>query len=815
MKNIIHSQKLEDIKPIIWYSKPVYSKYKQIVNVLKDKISENIEYLLLEPNISEGSLKGDEEATWGSEKYKRLKPLTTYSEKKQDELKLKLKNKINQILLVAKNYENSENSDEIEFSEFLKQIVEVPSLDHVYTDGENIALACWGFKSIEIINKDFKLSKVIEKDNIDNELPLNTSIKNDASPNEHTNKKTKLTKRDNNKQYIMIAFLILLILLILGLLYYFKNDLFENKSINKEVDRQGYRQEVKPINPKKVIIDEKDPMKKKIITNRLTVILDIDNNVTNEMFKKVFNNAYPNSGIKIVYEEPIIGLLEFEILENDRTLWIEKLEKLKEVITAYVENIIESSYIPNDKGFNETKKEWLFEATNTYKGWDKTKGSNNIVVAVIDGAFDLSHPELKSKNIVKPWNAAKGTPELTRSTQKGYLHGTHVATIATGIINNDLGTGGICPECSLMPIQIGQENMEGFSSNTVLRAILYAIKNDADVINLSIGKTYNIDYSRMNNREKKDLKNSFRRKTIKEEIKYERVYKLARDKNIPIVYASGNDNMYSDIDPQKRSANIIVVGAIDNKINKSSFSNYGENVTLTAPGTQIYSAAPNNKYQYLDGTSMASPIVTGIIGLMKSLNPNLPNDRIHEILIETGKSINGINNNTNWMGPLVQVDKALTKSIKSYNCQDEVRRLKKELENCKNGKNKKMVIPDKKSKDFKFAEGLWKSSSSLYEWSNDKEIKTNPIVLYFDIKKTGKGYITLDLIKKSEKCIATIELSFNKEILKINQLENAKCNKSNYAYRPYKFDCVSLSGKAAICEAKGNNRFTFELEQVK
>lgn len=796
---IIHSQKLENIKPIIWYGKPVYSKYKQILQVLSTKSDSNIEDFLLVPEISQASLQGQEDAIWSSSKYSRLKKLSSFSTKVQEQLKEKLKEKVDEIISIANDFKNSDDEDEKDFGDFLELIVEIPSMDYVYSNGEDIALACWGFQSIEKENKNFKLSKTInrvdeqeievkEDANSQSTNSDSTTNKNKTDSNQTTENTIIVTKNDNRdwKKYFLILLFSVLVLLITGIVYYFKDTLF------------GYTQDVTPTDPTKVKIDEKDPMKKKIVTNRLTVMID---GVTNEQFKTIFNEKFPNSGIKVVNEEPEIQMLEFEIPEKDREKWIKDFESMKEVITAYVENVISSNYVPNDSDFNDVKKKWLFEATNTYKAWDKEKGNEDIVIAIIDGAFDLNHPELKKKNIVKPWNAATGKPILTKGTESGYRHGTHVAATAVGSIDNGNGTGGICPGCSLMPIQLSQDNMDGFSSNTVIRAMLYAIRNDADVINLSIGKTYNVDFSKMLNSDKKNLKNELRRKTVKEELKYERVFELARKKNIAIVYASGNENMYSDIDPQKRSNEILVVGAADNKNNRASFSNFGDNVTVSAPGTQIYNAVPNNNYKFLDGTSMASPIVSGLIGLMKSTNPTLPNDRIYEILVETGKEVNNTSNS--YIGPLIQSDKALQEASKPYSCQDEVKRLREKLKQCK---NKNMVIPKEKPKDFGFAEGIWKSTKSL---SDDRT--NEPIDLYFDIKKSGVGTIKLDLINKNEQCEANIKLSYSKKVLIIKQTEAAKCNKSNSKYSPYNFLCVSSGNNAAVCEAKGNNKVYFKL----
>ena len=791
MSNRIHSQKIDSIKPLIWYSKPVYSKYQQIVQVLSKSFGSEMEYFLLEPDVKEEALKGESNANWYSDKFTRLKPLTKFSEKIQKKLIEELEYKIYQILELAEKLKSSENKDDTEFSEFLELVVEIPSLDYVYTNGKDITLACWGFQSIDPVDRDFRLSKVLSE-RLNDKKVLNVS--------QNENEKIKIKKKLNLKKYLLILFILLALGTLGGVGFYFKDKLF---SVEKKII---------PIDPRKIKIDESDPLKNKIVTNRLTIILDMDNGVTVESFKSLLQSKFPNNGLKDVYEEPLIGLIEYEVLENEKDEWIKKLKNLTEVLTVDAETIFSNKYIPNDKGFSQEKKKWFFEPIQVYKGWNQTQGSEDVVIAIIDGAFDLNHPELKNKNIVKKWNASTGTSSLSKGTADGYLHGTHVASTAVGSTDNMLGTGGICPKCSLMPIQLSQENIEGFTSNSIVRAMIYAIKNDAAVINLSIGKDYGIDFNNLSNRDKKEMRNTIRRDTLLEEIKYERIFKLAREKNIAIVYAAGNDNMFSDIDPQKRSADILVVGAINNQLEKATFSNYGENVLISSPGTDIYNASPNNSYEYLDGTSMAAPIVSGAIGLLKSINPSLPNDKLYDILIETGKKHTKNRN----IGPILQIDDALKEAKKKYSCTDEVRKLKKELKKYQLDpipravKKEKLRIPKKKPKDFKFAEGLWMSNEELIS-KNNPNIK---IVLYLDIKKTGKGMLTLKLNQNNEKCKANISLSFNENILNITQLEIASCNQSNRAYNKYFFSCIASTNNIAICNAKGNNEVTFELIKV-
>ena len=117
---------------------------------------------------------------------------------------------------------------------------------------------------------------------------------------------------------------------------------------------------------------------------------------------------------------------------------------------------------------------------------------------------------------------------------------------------------------------------------------------------------------------------------------------MADEKKVTIVTAAGNQNIIAEMDPMKRSDKIITVSALNDKDEKAFFSNYRYSLSengsaLSAPGTFIYSCFPGSKYQVLDGTSMASPIVAGAIGLVKTLKPNITNKQLFKLLRDTAE----------------------------------------------------------------------------------------------------------------------------------------------------------------------------------
>jgi len=134
---------------------------------------------------------------------------------------------------------------------------------------------------------------------------------------------------------------------------------------------------------------------------------------------------------------------------------------------------------------------------------------------------------------------------------------------------------------------------------------------------------------------------------------WDAVFEMASKENITIVFAAGNCDVLIGLDAMKRDNSIITVSAVDYKNKKAEFSNYGRRSTISAPGVNIFSCKPGNQFVTMDGTSMSSPIITGVVALMKSVNSNLTNKEIIEILQKTGKETDSC------IGPLVNVDKAL------------------------------------------------------------------------------------------------------------------------------------------------------------
>lgn len=386
-----------------------------------------------------------------------------------------------------------------------------------------------------------------------------------------------------------------------------------------------------------------------IIGNRLNVLMENEEKSVLD-FIRAFKTEYPTDQYQVVYYDDIIKRVQIEIPSEER-------EQLKRTLPSqfseyqifvFDEALFEGAYIPNDPAAVAEQK-WYLTAIEAFDAWDITKGSENIVVAVVDNGFNLNHPEFKGK-IVMPYNVWTHNDNVFTQNVD---HGTHVAGIAIGNADNNIGISGIAPMCRFMPVQVADKN--GIMTTTsVLDGIIYALYQGADVINVSLGQQFAGLDNYPESLQRELINNHFK----EEERLWREVMRIAqKHNNATIVVAAGNDNVLAGIEALQRPELFVTVSATDKNsspIRKTEFSNYGEYSTISAPGVDIYSSYKNG-YESMPGTSMAAPIVSGTIALMKSIKKDINNQQIICTLQTTGKPIRDD------VGNLIQICHALKK----------------------------------------------------------------------------------------------------------------------------------------------------------
>ena len=208
------------------------------------------------------------------------------------------------------------------------------------------------------------------------------------------------------------------------------------------------------------------------------------------------------------------------------------------------------------------------------------------------------------------------------------MHGTHVAGIIAADRANKLGIMGVADNVWIMGVRNTPNGDE--RDKDVANSIRYAADNGAKVINMSFGKSFSWD-----------------KKVVDEAVKY------AVSKDVLLVHAAGNDNKDLEVEnnfPTNKyldgtfASSWITVGASGSSANetlKASFSNYGKTtVDVFAPGVNINSTVPGQKYAEQNGTSMASPVVAGLAALIRSYYPKLTAVQVKEIILKSVVKVN-------------------------------------------------------------------------------------------------------------------------------------------------------------------------------
>jgi len=285
-------------------------------------------------------------------------------------------------------------------------------------------------------------------------------------------------------------------------------------------------------------------------------------------------------------------------------------------------------YTPNDPSFGS--QSYLNQVKAT-QAWDISKGDSSVVIGIIDTGVYWTHPDL-GPNIwinnneipnngidddnngyiddIRGWDfgGLNGTPDNDPREDAPY-HGTHVAGIASAATDNGIGVAGAGFKCKIMAVKTTRDDKKDPSSGSPYiwygyEGIVYAADNGAQVINCSWGGSGFSQFGQ-------DIIN------------------YATMKGALVVAAAGNSNSASDHFPSGYK-NALSVTAVTFDDRKASYSNYGYSIDVSAPGSSLYNTWSTNTYAFLSGTSMASPLVAGIAGLVKARYPNLTPEQLGE-----------------------------------------------------------------------------------------------------------------------------------------------------------------------------------------
>jgi subtilisin family serine protease len=281
------------------------------------------------------------------------------------------------------------------------------------------------------------------------------------------------------------------------------------------------------------------------------------------------------TGVHVVRVSPSRRAAALAILESSpRVEYAERDVRLRALDT-----------IPND---SEWAGQWGPRRVSAPRAWDVTRGSENVVIAVLDTGVDFSHPDLTGA-FVAGYDFVNDDPDAGDD----HGHGTATAGVAAARTNNANGVAGACWTCSLMPVKVLGSDAYGDSS-TVARGIVWAVDHGARVVNLSLGGPETTQ-------------------TLTDAVAY------ATARGALLVAAAGNDGTSAPYYPAASPA-VIGVAAVDELDEPYGWSNHGPWVHVAAPGCNL-APLPAGVYGEYCGTSSAAPLVAGLAGLALSYAP--------------------------------------------------------------------------------------------------------------------------------------------------------------------------------------------------
>ncbi len=303
--------------------------------------------------------------------------------------------------------------------------------------------------------------------------------------------------------------------------------------------------------------------------------------------------------------------------------------------------------IPNDPDYEQYQ--WYLQLLEADKAWDVSHGSSDVIIAIVDSGTDMDHEDLAGAiwhNVNDPVNGVDddgngyvddysgwdfaGDDNNPDNVDPDNMHGTHVAGISGAVGNNNIGICGSSWGCSLMICKVITDSGSGALLSDMVEGIHYAADMGARAMNISLGSSYSAQIE-------------------EEAINY------AYSHNIAICAAAGNGGKdgIGDTTPEYPAAfdHAIAVGNTTRSDTKNSSSNYNNDwVDVFAPGTSIRSTMPNDEYKAETGTSMASPVVAGLAGLLISHDPSLTADEVRDRIV--GGCVDIDARNPLWMGEL-------------------------------------------------------------------------------------------------------------------------------------------------------------------
>jgi subtilisin family serine protease/PKD repeat protein len=300
-----------------------------------------------------------------------------------------------------------------------------------------------------------------------------------------------------------------------------------------------------------------------------------------------------------------------DIYEVDKV--VNKISRHKSIEYAELKELHYTTVTPNDPGYTQTNQWGLFQI-QAEAAWDISTGDAGVVVAVTDNAINVDHPDLVNKMVAGRDVVDNDNDPRPCGGNDGF-HGSHVSGTVGAETDNNTGVASISWNVSVMPVKIGRCSDGALTGG--YDGIVWAANNGADVINMSWGGPGSGTYG-------------------------QNVINDAWNLGSILVAAAGNDGVSTQFYPAAYN-NVVSVASTAQNDQKSGFSQYGTWIDISAPGSNILSTNESTGYANSSGTSMASPLVSGLVGLIKSHASSASNTDIINCLYSGADNIDAQN----------------------------------------------------------------------------------------------------------------------------------------------------------------------------
>ena len=333
------------------------------------------------------------------------------------------------------------------------------------------------------------------------------------------------------------------------------------------------------------------------------------------------------AGAQVLQHEPLAGWYRIRLPQGvdpvETAAFYNKLPWVKYAEPNYV---VRAALVPNDPLYSD-KQAWYYDLINAPAGWDIERGEASVIVGVLDTGIDLDHPDLRDKiwtnareyppngldddnngciDDLHGCNFLVAPPSTDPSDDHG--HGTMVAGIIAARTHNREGVAGVAWGATLLPVKVLDSNGAGTSSD-VAQGIIYAARSGARVINLSMARSA-------------------------PSLALEGAVKEAHDTFGAILVSAAGNEGHAAVGYPAAYRQVIAVGAFDhnNPVGRASFSNWGPEIAVAAPGVDVFSTYLGDGYAQSQGTSFSAAFVSGLAALLISQDPNRTDDDIRQLL---------------------------------------------------------------------------------------------------------------------------------------------------------------------------------------